>query len=329
MALPVITETVRPSALARLQQSVSVASLGGAVAWLAWHWADSPLRAVLGALVLVLGFSAVLALEFAVQPAVSRGDAAPRPSGGQVLRAWGAETAQGLRVFAWRQPWRWQAMTDRLSGDGVQGRHGVVFVHGFVCNRGFWTPWLRRVAAGGRAFMAVNLEPVFTSIDDYAPQIEAAVQRVRQVTGLPPMLVCHSMGGMAVRAWLAHRARNEGAVPGREAAAHVVTIGSPHAGTWLARWSHLPNGRQMRLASPWVLALQRAWNPGDAPPFTCWYSNCDNIVMPPSTATLPGADNRLVPGCGHVDLAFRPEVVDATLALLEGLDAPGARGSAT
>jgi hypothetical protein len=51
--------------------------------------------------------------------------------------------------------------------------------------------------------------------------------------------------------------------------------------------------------------------------FTCWYSNCDNIVFPASTATLAGADNRLVHGAAHVQLAFLPEVMDATLALLK------------
>jgi hypothetical protein len=51
--------------------------------------------------------------------------------------------------------------------------------------------------------------------------------------------------------------------------------------------------------------------------FTCWYSNCDNIVFPTSTAMLPGADNRLLRGAAHVQLAFVPEVMHATLDLLK------------
>ena len=51
--------------------------------------------------------------------------------------------------------------------------------------------------------------------------------------------------------------------------------------------------------------------------FTCWYSNTDNIVFPTSTAALPGADNRLVRGAAHVQMAFLPEVMTATLALLD------------
>ena len=110
--------------------------------------------------------------------------------------------------------------------------------------------------------------------------------------------------------------------------AHVVTQGSPHAGTWLARFSHLPNGRQMRQDSEWMRGLDQAMSPSLAARFTCWWSNCDNIVMPPSTATLPGADNRFLPGAAHVDLAFRHEVIEGTLALLDGLQSAVISGSA-
>ena len=51
--------------------------------------------------------------------------------------------------------------------------------------------------------------------------------------------------------------------------------------------------------------------------FTCWYTNCDNIVFPASTATMPGADNRLVRGVAHVELAFHPQVMRDSMALIE------------
>ena len=47
--------------------------------------------------------------------------------------------------------------------------------------------------------------------------------------------------------------------------------------------------------------------------FTCWYSNCDNIVFPASTAALAGADNRFVDGLAHVQMAFDPGVMQACL----------------
>jgi pimeloyl-ACP methyl ester carboxylesterase len=165
---------------------------------------------------------------------------------------------------------------------------------------------MRTMRRLGHPYMAVNLEPVFGSIDDYGAIIDNAVARVATAGGLAPIVVCHSMGGLAARAWL----RNCDAA-GR--LHHVVTIGSPHRGTWLGRFSSARNGRQMRQESEWIAQL--AGGPV-AVPFTCWYSNCDNIVFPASTATLPGADNRLLRGVPHVAMAFRPEVLAHTVQLI-------------
>lgn len=290
------------SALARLQQAITLSLAAAALAWLVWHWPRSPALAVLGVALIAGGYAVVLGLEFVALYFVSRRDTTPAPSWPDIARAWLGETLVAPLVFCWRQPFRWDAVPDHLDGEQLRGRRGAVFIHGFVCNRGFWTPWLRALKARDRAFAAVNLEPVFGSIDDYVPIIDAAVQQVTRATGLPPVLVCHSMGGLAARAWL-RAGRDDGRV------AHVITIGTPHRGTWLGRFSHLANGRQMRLQSEWLGELASYATQERHAAFTCWYSNCDNIVFPTSTATLPGADNRLVRGAAHVDLAFRPEVL--------------------
>ncbi len=169
-------------------------------------------------------------------------------------------------------------------------------------------PWLEQLNTDGRAFVAVNLEPVFTGIDDYVNLLEDAVLKVERSTGRPPLLVCHSMGGLVARAWLRRTdlARVE----------RVVTIGTPHNGTWYARFSRVCNGPEMDPNGPWMAQLNGAWTPQLAARFTCWYSNCDNIVQPPLAATLPGADNRLVQGAAHIELAFRTEVMQGTLAML-------------
>ncbi|MBI2769357.1 MAG: alpha/beta fold hydrolase [Burkholderiales bacterium] len=301
------------SSLARLQQVTTLGLLACASAWLLFHWSASPLRASAGFLLIVLGYSIFLGLEFIALRFAGRSDPAPRPRWGELARAWAGETLMAPRVFCWRQPFRWNEVPDNLDpAAGLQGRRGVVLVHGFVCNRGFWTPWLQRLQAQKRAFVAVNLEPVFGSIDDYVPLIERAVRQVTAATGMPPVLVCHSMGGLAARGWLR-------SMQADARVRHVITIGTPHRGTWLGRFSHFSNGRQMHLGSDWLGELGRYASPERHAGFTCWYSNCDNIVFPASTATLPGADNRLVLGVAHVDLAFQPLVMDESLALVARL----------
>lgn len=293
------------SALARLQQAVMLGLLGLMASWVAWRWPGSPVAAIAGALAIFFSYSFVLAIEFVLVRIVARDDPAPAPSVRELLRAWWAETWVALVVFFWRQPFRWRAQPDFLDVS-TKGTRGVVLVHGFVCNRGFWNPWMERLRAAGHPFIAVNLEPVFGSIDDYAAIVEDAVQRLAHATGERPVVVAHSMGGVAVRAWL--RAKSGAARVHR-----VITIGSPHRGTWLGRFSHTSNGRQMRLDGEWIRALSLET---PAAIFTCWYSNCDNVVFPASVATLPGADNRFLPGIAHVELAFDERVFAHALETL-------------
>lgn len=304
--------------LARLQQFTTLWTLALAGAWLG-YWAErSPALAWGGALALALAHVGFLALGFARVWAVNRRAATPEcpaPTAGQMLRAWAAECVVVLRVFGWWQPWRSQRVPDYLPPDGADpGRRGVLLIHGFVCNRGLWTLWLRALRARGHSVVAVNLEPVFGSIDDYVPRVEAAVLQLTQATGQAPLVVAHSMGGLAVRAWL------RAASPRGESDArvhHVVTLGSPHHGTWLGRFSQATNGRQMRLDSPWLAKLAQDEPPARHRRFTCWYSNGDNIVFPAPTATLAGARNIHLPGVAHVEMALHPGPLAQVLAQLD------------
>ncbi len=266
----------------------------------------------------------------------------PAATARQLLLAWAGEVLSGLRVFAWRQPFRAHAEPDHIDGGGRsgdparahQGRRGVLLLHGFVCNRGLWTPWMRRLRRQGVPFIAPNLEPVFGSIDEQVPLIEAAVERLQQATGLAPVIVAHSMGGLAARAWLCQHAA--------AARVHrVITVGTPHHGTWLARFAVTPNGRQMQCGSAWLaqLAADEVAGAGRnelapaardevAPAasraanqhahFICFYGHCDNIVFPTATAALPGADNRHLAGVAHVDMVNHPQVFATVVDSLHG-----------
>lgn len=296
---------------ARWQQTLVLLQCSALLAWLAWAWPRSPLLAGAGLLLAALWTLLWLALPFALMQRVNRRHGAPALTRAQLLHAWWREVGAVLWVFGWLQPFRAQAEPDHLPS--AAPTRGVLLLHGFMCNRGLWNPWLRALRARARPCMALTLEPAFGSIDDYSDAIEAAVQQLERCSGgRAPLIVGHSMGGLAMRAWLR-------AYPERAALPlDLVTLGTPHHGTWSARLSHLRNGRQMRQASAWLQALAAAEEarPATAARWHCWYSNGDNIVFPAGTAARPGAENHLLAGVGHVRLVYEPAVFAACMALL-------------
>ena len=296
--------------LARLQQLMAFSLIAAISVWSTYVVRlGYPVWALWGAIAIAGGYAAVLGLEFLMLGKSYADDAANRPSIVQLISSWRDEVLLAPRVFLWQQPFRSNAIPDLLTPE-LRGRRGVVFVHGFACNRGLWNPWMRRYLVRDIPFVAVTLEPVFGSMDRYIAAIDAAVHSIEAATGLPPVLVAHSMGGLAVRAWLAHRGS-------ADRFHHVVTIGTPHQGTWMARCGRTTNGLEMRLDSPWLLALARVESPASYARFTCFWSRCDNIVFPTAGAMLPGADNRHLPATPHVAMAFHASAFDEVLRLVE------------
>lgn len=237
---------------------------------------------------LTLGLPAILlAAGFVQLRWVNR----PAPTWGQLLRAWAAEVLASELAFSWRQPWREWAEPDHLPADATAG---VLLVHGFTCNRGRWNGWMKRLRAQGVAFVAPSLEPAFGSIDAYADEIEAGVQRLKALTGRMPLLCAHSMGGLALRAWW----RKYGA---GHAAPHAITLGSPHQGTRMAALGLGVNAAQMRRGSTWLAGL-----PG-LPDVDCFWTPCDQVVNPAETAILGGSRAQRVDGVGHMGLVHTDE----------------------
>jgi triacylglycerol lipase len=199
------------------------------------------------------------------------------------------------------------ATTGATGATGAPSPRGVVLVHGYLCNRGLWLPILRQLRAQGTPYVAVNLEPAFGSIDEYAKVLDAAVSRITEVTGQPPLIVGHSMGGLATRAWLRTTTTDR--------FAHAITLGTPHHGTWLGKIAHTPNGKEMNIGSAWLRelhaseAIRTASGDAWAVKFTCVVTPADNIVFPAATATLENAHNVFLEPVAHVAMVYEPRVM--------------------
>src|ERR1700754_3585513 len=184
--------------LARLQKLIALSLIASALAWAAYFIAAGhPLCAWVGVLLILFGYALFLGAEFLALYLVQQPGPVPRANLGQLFQSWCQEVLTAPQVFLWRQLFRSNAEPDYLP-DMALGQPGVVLVHGFVCNRGLWNPWMRELRARKLSFVAVNLEPMFGSIDRYPRIIEEAVARVEAATGVPVVLVGHSMGGLAI-----------------------------------------------------------------------------------------------------------------------------------
>lgn len=304
--------------IARLLRLLAAAALAlmltaaGLAAWAGW---SAPALTAL-ALAPVAFASLFYAMEGAWLLRAARKDPAnPSPSPVRVALALAEEIARGFIVFCWHQPRAAAACIQHLDPARHAGRCGVLLVHGYFCNAGFWSAWSRRLRSQDRPHLAVTLEPAFGDIDDMIPAMDAAIRRLHAVTGAPVVVVAHSMGGLVVRAWWRRHA------PWADAHVHrVVTIGTPHRGTPLARCATTANGRQMRVESPWIRALAASEASAHAGRFMCVYSDCDNVVFPPPNACMVGAPSCLVAGAAHIALAARRRVhhlVDDAIASAE------------
>lgn len=185
----------------------------------------------------------------------------------------------------------------------------VLLVHGYGCNSGYWEPMSRVLTAAGITHHALDLEPVCGSIDQYVPALDAAIRALQAASGQERIvLAAHSMGGLAVRAYL----RRHGAAH----IAKIITLGTPHHGTALANFGIGINTMEMGWRgragqgqpSPWLRTLAATEDPGHHRLFVSIYSWHDNIVSPPTSPHLEGAKNIQLGGIGHVALAFDPRI---------------------
>ena len=224
---------------------------------------------------------------------------------GPWLKAASGELMAALLIFGLRMPWTRTHPGVLLPTAQPAPGHTVLpvlLVHGFLCNHRVWDKVARALRQAGHPVLAIDLEPLFTSIDDYAPLVERAVAALRAQTGAPQVvLVGHSMGGLAVRAWL----RRYGA----QHAAKIITLGTPHRGTQAPQWLSTPNGVQMKWRSVWLDELARSETPDKRQLMHLALTHHDNIVYPQREQMLDGATVTEFSGMGHLQMCLNDGVI--------------------
>ena len=158
--------------------------------------------------------------------------------------------------------------------------------------------------------LALTFRDPFGSNEGNAREVAEAVLRLRELSGGEHVdIVAHSMGGLAVRRFLSE-------LPEAEYARRVVFLATPHRGTLAAVLAHGEGGREMVPGSPFLSVLNGRSAIGDSVELLSIRSPLDLIVIPGSSAMLPGAHNIEVCCPTHHGLLEDSLVFDAVRTFL-------------
>lgn len=210
----------------------------------------------------------------------------------------------------------------REAVDPPVRRRPVMLVHGWIHNRSAFLlmqQGLRRAGLG--PLHTFEYQSMTGDLDRIARRLGPAVE---QLVGRSPrgdcVLIGHSMGGLIARQYVQE-------LGGHALVDTVVTLGTPHRGTWTAWFGAGRAIEQCRPGSAYLRQLERGARPGLAR-WISYYSDLDFMITPAISAKLlhPAlrADNVRVRDIGHLSMLLsRPLLADVVRRLGEPAAAPG------
>ena len=189
------------------------------------------------------------------------------------------------------------------------GHPPLVFVHGLGGGRGDFGPmawYLRRM--GRKRSYSIKFEGTRDIVAQGAALAEF-IREVTEVTNEPQVdVVAHSMGGVAARVAVQDHDPN-GTIR------RLVTLGSPHGGTFAARLGNTPVTRDLRPDSELMERLRSVPLPSSVKATSFW-SSSDMVIMPPESAALPGSEQVEMTPFTHYGYLIQPKSWKAVLVAI-------------
>lgn len=176
----------------------------------------------------------------------------------------------------------------------ASGPRPIVLLHGYAMGRSCFLLLARRLARAGLGPLYGFEYWSLGKTGSAARRLGEFVDEVRGATGAERVdLIGHSMGGLVAR----YYATLGG---GRDAVAHVITLGSPHGGTDASAFGF---GRaQVELVPGSVLLDRMARAPLGDVDLTVIWSRADALVWSERQARVPGAREIVFDDLGHIGL---------------------------
>jgi hypothetical protein len=197
----------------------------------------------------------------------------------------------------------------------------ILLLHGMADNRSVFTLLRRGLRRRGFGqITTMNYSVLTGDVRVAAAQLAQEIEALVAETGYERIhVVGHSMGGLIARYYVTR-------LGGDERVHTLVTLGSPHHGTYTAyAW----NSRIMQQLRPGSPLLQELEQPVQScrTRFLCYWSDLDQLMLPQRTAALEHPDlnvtNIEMHGVGHMSLPIMQSVVHSIGAALAHLDSDG------
>ncbi|WP_404384532.1 alpha/beta fold hydrolase [Knoellia locipacati] len=198
----------------------------------------------------------------------------------------------------------------------------ILLVHGLIDNRSIFTLLRRGLTRRGfGSIYSMNYSPFTADVRTAAAQLGEEIEAIVQETGYEKIhIVGHSLGGLIARYYVTR-------LGGDERVHTLVTLGTPHQGTYAAYAAPTRLIGQMRPGSGLIRELDEP-APGCSTRFICYWSDSDLVIVPQGSGALRHHDlsvrNIRLHGVGHISLAIVGDVVHGISTALAELDPEGA-----
>lgn len=196
-----------------------------------------------------------------------------------------------------------------------EAEHLVVFVHGYFASAGVFKPMARHLHAKGLAPRQFHFTyPPTGSVAEHAERLAELIEHAHPEG--PVCIIAHSLGGLISRYYaqvLGHRLDA------------LVTIGTPHRGTSLARGWPMQLARELSPGSPLLRTLHATRERLHDTQLTSIVAVQDALVAHHSAA-LDRSRVVYIDGVGHHGVLYHPRALEA---VAEGITLRAPRESDT
>lgn len=197
----------------------------------------------------------------------------------------------------------------------------ILMLHGLIDNRSIFTLLRRGLRSRGfHHLTTLNYSPIVSDIRVAAAHLGEEVERIVADTGYERIhIVGHSLGGLIARYYVTR-------LGGDERVHTLVTLGTPHSGTYAAYAWPTRLVAQMRPDSGLIAELRKPV-PQCRTRFIAYWSDLDQLIFPQHNAAIDHPDlqarNIALHGVGHVSLPILGSVVHGISSALADLEPDG------